>query len=297
MVTAGSGNELSARHRALLNEWLGEWTLVQDLSWPLQDTTVLRVAVPRGLGGGGRSGQPGEHIVKASETSQHIAREIAAHRVVDPLGLPAPRLEFADETAGILVTGYLPGDLLLGTPAQRDAQAFEQAGDILRRLQVPGELSQDYAAAVIDQSNELLEKAAGLVDEESIARVRERLARLRARPVRLHFTHGDYQPRNWLVHDGTVAVIDFGRGAQRSWVSDLVRLRSKDFHEHPELEAAFMSGMGREVDEADAELLTLETLREAVGTVVWSRSIGDDDFEEHGRIMIRRLLANTNGAP
>ena len=109
-------------------------------------------------------------------------------------------------------------------------------------------------------------------------------------PVRLHFTHGDYQPRNWLVHEGRIAVIDFGRGAQRSWVSDLVRLRSKDFHQRPDLEAAFMRGTGRELTADDRAVLELETMREAVGTVVWSHGIGDDDFEEHGRVMIRRLL-------
>jgi len=109
-------------------------------------------------------------------------------------------------------------------------------------------------------------------------------------PVRLHFTHGDYQPRNWLVHEGRIAVIDFGRGAQRSWVSDLVRLRSKDFHGRPELESAFMRGTGRELDGSALAALELETIREAIGTVVWSRGIGDNDFEQHGRVMVRRLL-------
>ncbi len=292
MVMASTANELNARQSALLDEWLGEWMLVEDFSWPLQDTTVLRV---RTTGDG--TGVV-DHTVKASETSHHIGREIAAHRdVIDRLRLSAPRLEFADESAGILVTEYLPGELLLGTSWQSDAGAFEQAGDILVRLQVPGAVSEHYMASVSAQTEDLLGRADGLVDRDSVARLRERLGRIRPLPVRLHFTHGDYQPRNWLVNDGRVAVIDFGRGAQRSWVSDLVRLRSKDFHEHPELEAAFMAGMSRELDEADAELLALETLREAIGTVVWSRGIGDDDFEEHGRIMIRRFLDDENGAP
>ena len=29
-------------------------------------------------------------------------------------------------------------------------------------------------------------------------------------------THGDWQPRNWLVHDGVVSVIDFGLGRAAS---------------------------------------------------------------------------------
>ena len=285
--TTEASTGLTPRQTRLLDQWLGDWVPVQDFSWPLQDTTVLRV----------RSAAGRDHTVKASETSHHIAREIAAHRdVIGLLDLPAPRMEFADEGAGILVTEYLPGRLLLGTPWQSEPDAFEQAGDILARLQVPGDVSTDYMAEVTATTRELIARSEGLVDVSSRELLARRLADIRVRPVRLHFTHGDYQPRNWLVHEGRVAVIDFGRGAQRSWVSDLVRLQSKDFHGHPELEAAFMTGMGREVAGADVDLLRLETLREALGTVVWSHSIGDDDFEEHGRIMIHRLLEDENGA-
>ena len=274
-------NELTPRQRALLDDWLGAWTVVADHTWPLQDTTVVHV----------RSAQR-EHVVKASTTSHHIAREIAAHLdVLDVIdGLPAPRLEFADAEAGILVTGYLPGRLLLGTSAQRDPDAFEQAGTILRLLQVPGSVSGEYSERVAAQTAGLIADAEGLVDAAALGSLSSLVDAVPRHPVRLHFTHGDYQPRNWLVHDGRVSVIDFGRGAQRSWVSDLVRLRGKDFAEHPHLEAAFLRGLGRELDDDDRDVLQLETLREAMGTVVWAHSIGDDDFEEHGRRMIRRLL-------
>ncbi|GAB3608940.1 hypothetical protein GCM10027414_10650 [Humibacter ginsengiterrae] len=272
---------LSASHRDLLDIWLGDWSVVADHSWPLQETAVLQV----------RS-RSGEHIVKASETSHHIGREIAAHRdVLNALhDLPAPRLQFADIQAGILVTEYLPGRLLLGTPEQEHPDYFEQAGAILARLQVPGPLSDEYLDAVAARTLDGIERAECLVDDLSRRRLKMKLRSLSRHPVRLYFTHGDYQPRNWLVHEGRIAVIDFGRGAQRSWVSDLVRLRSKDFHDRPQLEAAFMRGTGRELDADDRAVLELETMREAVGTVVWSHGIGDDDFEEHGRVMIRRLL-------
>ena len=272
---------LSAAHRKLLGEWLGDWTVIADHSWPLQETAVLHV----------RS-RAGDHIVKASETSHHIGREIAAHhdvlRKIDRL--PAPRLQFADIQAGILVTAYLPGRLLLGASEQEHPDAFEQAGAILAKLQIPGAMSEEYMEAVATQTSDGIERADGLVDDRSRKMLELKLRSVSRHPVRLHFTHGDYQPRNWLVHEGRIAVIDFGRGAQRSWVSDLVRLRSKDFHERPDLEVAFMRGMGRELDADDRVVLEVETMREAVGTVVWSHGIGDGDFEEHGRVMIRRLL-------
>jgi tRNA A-37 threonylcarbamoyl transferase component Bud32 len=273
--------QLTRRHRVLLTSWLGEWSVLTDNSWPLQDTAVLHVV-----------SDSGEHIVKASESSHHIQREIAAHRtVLSALDhVPVPRLQFADEDAGILVTKYLPGRLLLGAPEQDHADAFEQAGRILARLQVPGSPSTEYMDDVASQVIDLVHRADEILDERSREALVRRVAAVPRHPVRLHFTHGDYQPRNWLVHEGRIAVIDFGRGAQRSWVSDLVRLRSKDFQGRPELESAFMRGMGRELDASDAAVLELETVREAVRTVMWSRGIGDHDFEQHGRVMIRRLL-------
>jgi tRNA A-37 threonylcarbamoyl transferase component Bud32 len=273
--------QLTRRHRLLLTSWLGDWSVLADYSWPLQDTAVLHIV-----------SDSGEHIVKASESSHHIQREINAHRtVLSTLDeVPVPRLQFADADAGVLVTEYLPGRLLLGAPEQDHADAFEQAGRILARLQLPGSLSAEYMDDVAAQAIDLVQRAEEILDERSRRMLQERVAAVPRHPVRLHFTHGDYQPRNWLVHEGRIAVIDFGRGAQRSWVSDLVRLRSKDFHGRPELEAAFMRGMGRELDASDAAVLELETMREAIGTVVWSHGIGDRDFEQHGRAMIRRLL-------
>ena len=53
----------------LLASWLGAFSVVRDYSWPLQDTTVLHIVAPPGE----------EFIVKASTTSHHIRREIAAH--------------------------------------------------------------------------------------------------------------------------------------------------------------------------------------------------------------------------
>jgi hypothetical protein len=90
-----------------------------------------------------------------------------------------------------------------------------------------------------------------------------------------------------------VSLIDFGRGAQRPWVSGLVRLRNQQFVGHPELEDAFFEGMGRplpDIGEADAAALTLETIKQSLGTVVWAHQIGDASFTRHGRAMTERFL-------
>ncbi|KRE81050.1 hypothetical protein [Arthrobacter sp. Soil762] len=94
----------------LLTSWLGEVSVVQDYSWPLQDTNVLHVVTPSGEG----------FIVKASTTSHHIRREIAAHAGrFDGLRGRVPALRHASAEAGILVTEFLPGSR---PPKQKPSQ-------------------------------------------------------------------------------------------------------------------------------------------------------------------------------
>jgi hypothetical protein len=118
----------------------------------------------------------------------------------------APHLEHHDARTGILVTSYLPGELVEGTLAEADPDVYR----------------------------------------------RGRAARFTPRTVPLYFTHGDYQPRNWVIDNGRVGVIDFGRGQDRSWVSDLVRLQNQQFTGHPERNRAFMAGLS-DPDDACAD--------------------------------------------
>jgi len=276
---------LSARQNALVRAWLGDWELIADHSWPLQDTTVIHVR-----------NADGDHIVKASMTSHHIGRELRAHKqFLNRLPIPTPRLEYGSAAAGILVTRYLPGELVLGTPAERLPDVYQQAGAILRDLQYPGAISNDYLDEVVARARETLELAHDLLPEPQLAALVQRVDRFRPRPVRLYFTHGDYQPRNWLYHEGKVSVIDFGRALQRSWVSDLVRLQHQQFLGRPDLEHAFLDGMKRRLTETDLAVLAMETLQASVGTIVWAHGTNDGAFEQHGRDMVARILDQAEG--
>ncbi len=274
MLVAVTG--ISADQRARLDEWLGRWEVLADHSWPLQDTTVLHV----------RSAS-GDHIVKMNTGLGH---EIAAcRRALALLPDRTPRLEHHDARTGILVTSYLPGKLVAGTPAEADPDVYRQAGTPGPAAGAAG-VSDTYAEQTLTAISRRIAEAAGLVPRPQLAALRERAARFTPRPVRLYFTHGDYQPRNWVIDDGRVGVIDFGRGQDRSWVSDLVRLQNQQFTGHPERERAFMAALGRTAESEDAELLAIESMRQGLGTVTWAHSIGDRDFEEHGRTMITRLV-------
>ncbi len=256
--------------------------MVQDHSWPLQDTTVLQVAARDGL----------EFIVKASTTSHHIRREIAAYsRGLHGLDGRVPTLRHAAPEAGLLVTVYLPGTLVAGTPAEFDPATYRAAGALLSMLHRPAGTSRSYVRAMTARTSALLDRAQGLLLEGTQRGAKDALASLEPGPAELVTTHGDYQPRNWLDDHGLVKVIDFGRAELRPWVHDLVRLSHQQLLARPELAEAFYEGLGRVITTGqEQQLWTLENLNQAVGTVVWAHRVGDPEFERQGVEMVARVL-------
>jgi len=139
-----------------------------------------------------------------------------------------------------VVTKYLPGELVLGHPSAEESDVFRQAEALLAALHAQ--------ERVVDDDHERRENAralAWLASPHRIAPavVAEARARIEAWPQVASVlvpTHGDWQPRNWLVHGGVVSVIDFGRAAMRPAATDLARLAARDFARAPALERAFL---------------------------------------------------------
>lgn len=102
-------------------------------------------------------------------------------------------------------------------------------------------------------------------------------------------THGDWQPRNWVVHKGVVSVIDLGRADLRPALTDFARLAAQQFRTDPALEAAFLHGYGDDPREPAA--WRRNRIREAIATAVWAHQVGDEPFETQGHRMIAEALA------
>ncbi|WP_422934413.1 aminoglycoside phosphotransferase family protein [Sinomonas sp. P47F7] len=282
---------LTLEQHRLLGRWLGSWEVEEDMSWGIQGIHVLRLGTARG-----------PVVVKASATSHHIQRELRAHlQMTAPLGDRAPRLLHGDARAGLLVTSWLPGRLVEGGPHEFSPDAFRQAGELLARFHQPRHETSSYDPAALNKLGDFAERAAGLVPAEQLRAVRLLAATHRPAPRMLFATHGDYQPRNWVEDGGTLGVIDFGRAGYRPWVTDLVRLEHRYFaadatragspHDGGALRAAFYAGYGRDPAE-EPDSWRLDNLLQALGTVVWSHDVGDPAFEEEGRGMLTRVLAN-----
>jgi aminoglycoside phosphotransferase (APT) family kinase protein len=266
-----------------MDQWLPGATVEKDHSWGLVATTVLEVT---------RSGA--RFIVKAGGTGDHhIERELHAHR---NWLLPwtsrgrAPALEHGDHDATILLTRYLPGDLVLGTEHVDDPAVYRQAGELLALLHAQtGITDHDYERRENEKALAWLDRPHRIAPS-TVEQLRAEIATWPAPPAVVVPTHGDWQPRNWLVHDGVVSIIDFGRAAMRPALTDFARLAAQDFRRDPRLEAAFLDGYGSDPRETGAWYRS--RLREAISTAGWAHQVGDEPFEAQGHRMIAEALAS-----
>ena len=278
----------SPAQQRLLDAWLPGAEVVHDHSWGLTERAVLEVA---------HAGR--RYIVKAGgPRDHHMDREIHAHRNwLEPWTSRgrAPRLVHADAEARLLVTAHLPGRLVLDSEHVDDPETYRQAGELLSLLHVQG-------VAVEDPDHEARENRRSLswldgphrIAPAVAARLRSLVASWPTPATTLVPTHGDWQPRNWLVDDaGVVSIIDFGRAALRPAMTDLSRLHVQQFRGRPELERAFLDGYGADPREPDAWHRTL--VREAVSTAAWAHQVRDEEFEAQGLRMVDDALATVSG--
>jgi Phosphotransferase enzyme family len=273
---------LSEAQLARVASWLPAPSLVRDLSWNQIDTSVLQVRADER-----------DFIVKAAGPgNHHIGREIAAHEsYTGPLALrdAAAKLVAADRGANVALLTYLDGRLVEGTEAEHAADTYAQAGRLLRSFHAQETRTDDqYEARATAKALAWLERphrVAPAIEQ----RVRAVLTAYVPRPVATAPSHGDWQPRNWLVHEGAIKVIDFGRFDFRPAANDLHRLAVQQWRGRPDLEAAFLGGYGG--DPRDPARWPIDLLREAVGTAVWAYQVGDAPFEAQGHRMIDEALA------
>jgi len=280
-VTSELGN-LSPHQRALLNQWLPDASVERDHSWGLVETTVLEMTHA-----GAR------FIVKAGgDNDHHIARELHAH--LNWLGPwsgrgRAPTLEHGKAEAKLLVTRYLPGELVLESEYADVSFTYQQAGELLALFHAQIAITDDDYERRENEKSLAWLRGPHRIASATVERLRSEIAAWPTPAATLVPTHGDWQPRNWLVHNDLVSVIDFGRAAMRPALTDFARLAVQDFHRDPNLETAFLGGYGSDPRETDA--WHRNRVREAIGTAAWAYQVGDEPFEAQGHRMIAEALS------
>ncbi|WP_170957841.1 phosphotransferase enzyme family protein [Brachybacterium timonense] len=272
---------LSSRQKRFLERQLPGAEVVADLGWGGQYATVLEVV---------HEGR--RLVVKATSPSDHHAlREIAAHcRWVGALAATgdAAQAVLLDAETHVLVFEHLPGRIVLEHPAQDDPHTYEQAGVLLARLHAVEAIPDGgtYWPGQREKIRQLLERP-HRIPTAQVRVVRAEVDAWGPMPTTLVPTHGDYQPRNWLVDDsGRVRLIDFGRAELRPAVTDIGRLSRQDFLRDAVLEQAFWTGYG--TDLRGHEMRRAQIV-EAIGTAVWAFGVGDEDFEAHGLRLVEMV--------
>ena len=200
----------------------------------------------------------------------------------------APILAHGDADAKLLVTRHLPGQLVLGTEHAEVPSTYRQAGELLAVFHAQ--------TVVVDEEYERRENERSLallggphrIAPHTVERLRAEIAGWPTPAAPLVPTHGDWQPRNWLVHNDAVSIIDFGRAAMRPAWTDFARLSVQEFRSDPKLETAFLDGYGIDPRGTDAWHRTL--LREAIGTATWAYRVGAEAFEAQGHRMIAETV-------
>jgi 2'-5' RNA ligase len=276
-------DNLTARQRELLDRWLPGAELARDHSWGLIGTTVLEM-----------SHEDSRYIVKAGdESDRHIAREIRAHRLwLGPWTADghAPQLIRADGEAKLLLRQYVDGELVERSTFEYIPDTYYQAGCLLASLH--GQLESEDR----EFEGRAKEKTLAWLDgphriaPDAVARLRAEVESWPTPPMMAVPTHGDWQPRNWLVHENVVRVIDFGRAELRPALTDFARLAAQQFRTRPDLEAAFIEGYGGDPREPGAWHRI--QMREAVATAAWAYQVGSESFERQGHRMIAEALGH-----
>lgn len=102
--------------------------------------------------------------------------------------------------------------------------------------------------------------------------------------------HGDFSPRNWLVSDGDLHLIDFGEAGPNVWVSDLGRLIF-GWRLPADSLGALLEGYGRQPDSAELVLLRATYAAAVVLHIVLGHEHGNRDFEASSRQLLDAMIS------
>lgn len=280
---------LSELQHFFVQDALGLYNVEANMSWGVVDTSVLHV-----------KNDLGEYVVKAfGPHNHHFTRELEAYRTAAPTLANQGRASFlraTDMESRVLIFDFLPGVILEDTPEHLSPAMHTEAGRLLRMLH-------DYKAHENSPTNHAQHRQAlawlGTAHPltPTVATVCERILSAYEPPlVTAVPTHGDYQPRNWLLApDGVLRIIDFGRFALRACWEDFLFLEAKLWRTHPELERAFLAGYGADPREGNEEAWFIARLRSAIGIAAWAHQYNLPEFSQLGVEWVNELLETAHG--
>jgi hypothetical protein len=281
---------------AFATQILGPSDLVADYSWSHRMSSVV----------GLRDWSGTTWFLKQHKDGERYTTEVTAyHRWVPAIAGRAPRLQGFDDSLRAVILSAVPGEMAPwpaddpdddhGRRSAAAAAVHHSAGALLRQFH-DGHRTlgwEDFGAAKADEFDQLALVAAGLLTPRELAAARSQVQELAGQPCPARVPcHRDYTPRNWLDDAGTVYVVDFEWSRLDVWVSDLARLHLGIWPTRPDLQEAFMSGYGRELDDADQAILHGCAVLTAVWMLVKAHESRQRSFEGRSRVALQRLISS-----
>jgi len=265
---------------------LGGCEIVADHSWGHRGSSVIEV----------RDRSSASWFVKRHRDRARYLREVRAYRRWVPvLGIQAPALRAHDDKLSTLVLSAVPGESDWDSGLTPEMQ--HQAGVLLRRLHDSQPLpAVDVAGRNLGELDRLAARADGLLGNTEFDFARTLLRRLAGvGPLPQVPCHGDYTPRNWLIADGRLCVIDFEWARPDLWVNDLARLYLGPWWERPYLGEAFLDGYGRTIGSEERALLFACGAVTTIFHIIWAQRHGETEFENTSRQILSRLMSEHGG--
>jgi hypothetical protein len=265
-------------------------TVVGDRSWGHGRSLVLEV----------RDAQGARWFVKQHREAACYRSEVSAYRRwTSRLGDRSPILHASDGDLQVIVLTALGED---GRADWRDPEVQRDAGELLRRFHDGEEIDRwhDLAADKRAELDQWTARAGGLLTSRELDFVRSELEMLEGLPAPVRVPcHLDYTPRNWLIADGRVAIIDFEEAAPEVWVNDLGHLYFRYWRDPRaprrrrraalELQQAFLEGYGRQLTEDGVCLLRASYGLSLVRYVTLARKAAQVDHEASLRAVLDGL--------
>lgn len=243
----------------------------------------------------------GEFWVKAHRSPRKFAQEHTAYADVVPAlagaGFRAPVLQQADPTHRLLVLSHLPGSPATELTDRRDLH--RQAGALLAALHaLPCDDGDPLplASALTLRAQRWLTKAAPHLPAPRLHQAREILTDTSSFAGEARrWCHRDLAPRNWLVHEGVLGLLDFEHARLDHPLIDLVKLADEEWAADPALQEAFFEGYGP-LDAAARERLGWLLWSHGVATAAWGAEHGDEPTRRRGCALLDQLAARRSSA-
>jgi Ser/Thr protein kinase RdoA (MazF antagonist) len=281
---------------AFATQVLGQCEPVADCSWGHRMSLVMSL----------RDGSGVTWFVKQHhDRERYVAEVFAYRRWVPALAGRAPQLRASDDSLQAVILSAVPGDSPPWPAAVMNGDDNEGhsaelaihhgAGVVLRQLHdsQPPRPWDDFASAKAEEFDQLAPLAAELLTPRELAAARSQVDELAGQPWPVKVPcHRDYTPRNWLVDAGTVYIVDFEWSRLDVWASDMARLHLGIWTTRPDLRDAFLSGYGRELNDADRAILHGCAVLTAVWMLVKAHENRQPSFEDGSRKALQSVIGS-----